>query len=73
VHSGSAKRMVHLVRPTSPKSPVASESAYGSLEGTDEDDGMQDDPKLNPIYMHSNGNTVSQSVMVKVWFSICIL
>jgi hypothetical protein len=67
--------MAHLVRPSSPKSPVASASAsaYGSLEGSDEDDGMQDDPKLNPIYMHSNGNIVSQSVMVKVEFSIRIL
>lgn len=66
VHSGSAKRMTHLVRPTSPKSPVASASAYGSLEGSDEDDVLQDDPKLDTIYLDSNGNIVSQSVAVKV-------
>lgn len=69
VHSGSAKRMTHLVRPTSPKSPVASASAYGSLEGSDEDDVLQDDPKLDTIYLHSNGNIVSQSVAVKVELS----
>ncbi|KAF3336965.1 putative AMP deaminase [Carex littledalei] len=56
VHSGSAKRTTHLVRPTSPKSPVAGASAYGSLAGSDEDDVLQDDPKLDAIYLHSNGN-----------------
>ncbi|KAJ4772712.1 AMP deaminase [Rhynchospora pubera] len=61
VHSGSAKRMTHLIRPTSPKSPVASASAYGSLEGSDEDDVIHSDPKLDTIYLHSNGNAENEA------------
>lgn len=50
----SASRSSHL-RPTSPKSPVASASAFESLEGSDEDT-LTDASKLDPTYMHSNGD-----------------
>ncbi|KAL3617478.1 hypothetical protein CASFOL_037799 [Castilleja foliolosa] len=44
----------HL-RPTSPRSPVA--SAFGSVEGSDDEDNMADGANLEPTYLHSNGNT----------------
>lgn len=52
----SNKRAGH--RPTSPKSPVASASAFESIEGSDDEDNMVDDAKLN-LYIHTNGNAVS--------------
>lgn len=52
----STKRAGH--RPTSPKSPVASASAFESIEGSDDEDNIVDDSKLN-TYIHTNGNAVS--------------
>ncbi|KAL6998439.1 AMP deaminase [Sarracenia purpurea var. burkii] len=52
--ASSAKRAGHLIRPTSPKSPVASASAFESVEGSDDDDNMDDNAKLN-TYIHTNG------------------
>uniref|UniRef100_A0A7C9CXL4 AMP deaminase n=1 Tax=Opuntia streptacantha TaxID=393608 RepID=A0A7C9CXL4_OPUST len=49
----SASRSSHL-RPTSPKSPVT--SAFESLEGSDEEDILTDASKLDPTYLHSNGD-----------------
>ena len=54
----SASRSSHL-RPTSPKSPVASASVFESLEGSDEEDVLTDASKLDPTYLHSNGDAVS--------------
>ncbi|PSS23834.1 AMP deaminase [Actinidia chinensis var. chinensis] len=54
-HVSSTKRPVHLMRPTSPKSPVASASAFESVEGSDDEDNMTDNAKLN-TYIHANGN-----------------
>ncbi|KAM7526501.1 hypothetical protein LguiA_016403 [Lonicera macranthoides] len=45
----------HLVRPTSPKSPVASASAFESVEGSDDEDNMTDSGKLDTTYLHTNG------------------
>lgn len=53
----STKRTSSLIRPTSPKSPVA--SAFESVEGSDDEDNMTDNSKLDTTYMHTNGNTVS--------------
>ncbi|GFP92189.1 amp deaminase [Phtheirospermum japonicum] len=44
----------HLLRPTSPRSPVV--SAFGSVEGSDDEDNMTDGANLEPAYLHSNGN-----------------
>ncbi|KAL7095300.1 hypothetical protein ACP275_10G015100 [Erythranthe tilingii] len=44
----------HLIRPTSPKSPVASASAFESLEGSDDEDIMTDN--IDSTYLHTNGN-----------------
>ncbi|KAK7286918.1 hypothetical protein RJT34_22279 [Clitoria ternatea] len=52
--SGSFKRS--LLRPTSPKSPVASASAFESVEGSDDEDNMTDKAKLDTTYLHTNGN-----------------
>ncbi|KAF7145476.1 hypothetical protein RHSIM_Rhsim04G0126600 [Rhododendron simsii] len=52
-HVNSTKRAGH--RPTSPKSPVASASAFESIEGSDDEDNIVDDAKLN-TYIHTNGN-----------------
>lgn len=46
----------HLIRPTSPKSPVASASAFESVEGSDDEDNMTDTAKLDATYLHTNGN-----------------
>ncbi|KAL6519472.1 hypothetical protein OROGR_018792 [Orobanche gracilis] len=52
----STTKMGYLVRPTSPKSPVASGSAFESVEGSDDEDNMTDTAKLDPLYLHANGN-----------------
>ncbi|MCE2056222.1 hypothetical protein HAX54_044286 [Datura stramonium] len=44
------------LRPTSPKSPVASASAFESIEGSDEEDNITDTAKLDSVYLHTNGN-----------------
>lgn len=54
-HVGSTKR---ALRPTSPKSPVASASAFESVEGSDEEDNMTENTKLDAAYLHTNGNVV---------------
>ncbi|XAR55809.1 AMP deaminase [Bertholletia excelsa] len=54
-HSSSLKIAGNLMRPTSPKSPVASASAFESVEGSDDEDNMADTSKLN-TYIHTNGN-----------------
>ncbi|PKI34552.1 hypothetical protein CRG98_045089, partial [Punica granatum] len=54
--SSSAKRTGSLIRPTSPKSPVASASAFESVEGSDDEDIMTDNTKLDATYLHTNGN-----------------
>ncbi|KAL7585658.1 AMP deaminase [Lactuca sativa] len=56
-HTGLAKRAGHLLRPTSPKSPVASASAFESVEGSDEDADLNESINLDPTYLHTNGNT----------------
>ncbi|KAJ1416237.1 Metal-dependent hydrolase [Sesbania bispinosa] len=53
-NSGSFKRS--LLRPTSPKSPVASGSAFESVEGSDDEDNITDRAKLDTTYLHTNGN-----------------
>ncbi|KAG8377040.1 hypothetical protein BUALT_Bualt09G0126700 [Buddleja alternifolia] len=46
----------HLIRPFSPKSPVASASAFESVEGSDDEDNMIEIDKLDTTYLHTNGN-----------------
>ncbi|XP_031102908.1 AMP deaminase [Ipomoea triloba] len=53
-HVGSTKRAGLLLRPTSPKSPVA--SAFESVEESDEEDNMTENTKLDTSYLHTNGN-----------------
>uniref|UniRef100_A0A5B7A1W5 AMP deaminase n=1 Tax=Davidia involucrata TaxID=16924 RepID=A0A5B7A1W5_DAVIN len=55
-HASSTKRAGHLIRPTSPKSPVASASAFESVEGSDDEDNMTDNDKIDTTYLHTNGN-----------------
>lgn len=55
--SNSAKRAGHIIRPTSPKSPVASASAFESVEGSDDEDNLPDNSKLDTTYLHANGTT----------------
>ncbi|CAM8933079.1 unnamed protein product [Rhodiola kirilowii] len=50
------KRTGSLLRPTSPKSPVASVSGLESLEGSDDEDNLTDGAKLDATYLHANGN-----------------
>ncbi|KNA14237.1 hypothetical protein SOVF_109320 [Spinacia oleracea] len=51
--TSSASRS-YMMRPMSPKSPVA--SAFESVEGSDDEDTFTDNSKLDPTYLHSNGN-----------------
>ncbi|KAK9668483.1 hypothetical protein RND81_13G063800 [Saponaria officinalis] len=53
--ASSASRSTHLIRPTSPKSPVA--SVFESVEESDDEDAFADNSKLDPGYLLSNGNT----------------
>ncbi|WJX43024.1 AMP deaminase [Trifolium repens] len=53
-NNGSFKR--NILRPTSPKSPVASASAFESVEGSDDEDNLTDRDKLDTTYLHTNGN-----------------
>ncbi|KAJ8478791.1 hypothetical protein OPV22_022518 [Ensete ventricosum] len=56
VHSSFNRRGGHGIRPTSPKSPVASASAFGSREGSDEDDNLPNDSGLDNTYLQTNGD-----------------
>jgi hypothetical protein len=56
--ASSTKRTGSLLRSTSPKSPVASASAFESVEGSDDEDNMTDNAKLDATYLHTNGNAV---------------
>ncbi|KAI3507367.1 hypothetical protein L1887_22351 [Cichorium endivia] len=64
--TGLAKRAAHLLRPTSPKSPVASASAFESVEGSDEDADMNESINLDPTYLNTNGNTGTECEGVNV-------
>ncbi|RAL52152.1 hypothetical protein DM860_017289 [Cuscuta australis] len=55
-HVGSYKRAGHPLRPTSPRSPVASVSAFESVEGSDEEDNLTENTKLDTIYLQTNGD-----------------
>ena len=67
--SGSFKRS--LLRPTSPKSPVASASAFESVEGSDDEDNMTGKVKLDTTYLHTNGTVVSVScTLIKFIFHL---
>lgn len=59
LHASAAKRSSGLLRPTSPKSPVASASAFESVEGSDDEDIMIDNTKQDTTYLLANGNAVS--------------
>ncbi|KAK9001018.1 hypothetical protein V6N11_082810 [Hibiscus sabdariffa] len=48
------KRSASLIRPTTPKSPSA--SAFESIEGSDDEDDIIDNSKLDDTYLHTNGN-----------------
>ncbi|XP_072997218.1 probable AMP deaminase [Typha latifolia] len=61
VRSSSNKKVGHLIRATSPKSPVASGSAFESVEGSDEDENLLDDSKNDDSYLEINGNIEMES------------
>ncbi|KAE8686941.1 AMP deaminase [Hibiscus syriacus] len=48
------KRSASLIRPTTPKSP--SVSAFESIEGSDDEDNITENSKLDGTYLHTNGN-----------------
>lgn len=69
-HVSVTPRAGHLIRPTSPKSPVASASAFESVEGSDDEDNMTDATKLDATYLHTNGGAVSKVTYIKHLLSI---
>lgn len=60
--SSSNKKVGRVARPTSPKSPVLSGSAFESIEGSEEDENVPNDSKLDNTYLHMNGNLVSSII-----------
>ncbi|KAJ4837674.1 hypothetical protein Tsubulata_013480 [Turnera subulata] len=54
--AGHTKRTGSFIRPTSPKSPVASASAFESVEGSDDEENLTDSSKIDTTYLHTNGN-----------------
>lgn len=56
----SSVRAGSFIRPTSPKSPVASASAFESVEGSDDEENITESAKLDNTYLHTNGNAVSK-------------
>ncbi|KAK4418904.1 AMP deaminase [Sesamum alatum] len=55
----------HLIRPTSPKSPIACGSAFESLEGSDDEDNVADVAKLDPTYILTNGHVENINASVE--------
>ncbi|KAK1365528.1 AMP deaminase [Heracleum sosnowskyi] len=55
-HAGATKRAGHLIRATSPKSPVP--SAFERVEGSDGEDDMNDNS--DSTYLYTNGNNLSR-------------
>ncbi|XP_010937877.3 probable AMP deaminase isoform X2 [Elaeis guineensis] len=55
VHVNSNKRAGHI-RPASPRSPVASASAFEGVEGSDEEDNLCSGSKLDNTYLHTDGH-----------------
>lgn len=53
-HVNSAKRTGLLTRPTSPRSPVASASAFESVEGSDDEDNITDNANVD-MHILANG------------------
>ncbi|VVB02593.1 unnamed protein product [Arabis nemorensis] len=51
----SIRKTGSFVRPISPKSPVASASAFESVEESDDDDNMTDSANLDASYLQANG------------------
>ncbi|KAL9361963.1 hypothetical protein Peur_044748 [Populus x canadensis] len=61
--AGHVKRPGSFIRPTSPKSPGASVSAFDSVEGSDDEDNMTGNSKLDTTYLHINGNADIKDVL----------
>ncbi|KAG9134139.1 hypothetical protein Leryth_004822 [Lithospermum erythrorhizon] len=55
-HVTPTKRAGYIIRPTSPKSPAVSGSAFESVEDSDEEDNLADVAKLDSTYLHTNGD-----------------
>ncbi|KAL0358193.1 UNVERIFIED_CONTAM: Peptidyl-prolyl cis-trans isomerase FKBP16-3, chloroplastic [Sesamum calycinum] len=55
----------HLIRPTSPKSPLACASAFESPEGSDDEDNVTDVAKLDTTYLLTNGNVKFNSAVAE--------
>lgn len=56
MHAVPNKRSGHIMRSTSPKSSV--HSAFGSQDGSEEDDNMENGAKLDDTYVHTNGHFI---------------
>ncbi|WOL16294.1 AMP deaminase-like [Canna indica] len=55
-HAISNSKAGHGIRPSSPKSPVASTSAFESQEGSEEEDDVPNDTNIGNDYLHTNGH-----------------
>jgi hypothetical protein len=61
VSPGSTKRVAAIVRPTTPKSPVPTVSAFDSIEDSDDEEDIVPHANNDAAYLSSNGAIVSPS------------
>jgi hypothetical protein len=67
VSPGSSKRVAAIVRPTTPKSPVPTVSAFDSIEDSDDGEDIVPDAKNDAAYLSSNGAIVSPSCVCSLF------
>lgn len=69
VHGASSIRKTgSFVRPISPKSPVASASAFESVEESDDDDNLTNSEGLDASYLQANGDNEMVSFLILSYF-----
>lgn len=69
--SNSIKRIVgHVTKESSPKSPATCTSTFDSLEGSDDEDNVENNAEINGSYLEADENAVS---LVCVHFSLDFL
>ncbi|KAG8099012.1 hypothetical protein GUJ93_ZPchr0013g34202 [Zizania palustris] len=65
ISPASTKRVGVLVRPTTPRSPVPTVSAFDSIEDTDDDENLAPDSKNDAVYLGTNGAIGSDPLLDK--------
>lgn len=69
--TNSIRKTGSFVRPISPKSPVASASAFESMGESDDDDNMTDSAGLDASYLQANGEDLVS--LFRSVFVVCLI